>query len=45
MKNPRTDNFAERRQTARDAKKALLEKIKAGKKPDAAKDSGKAERR
>lgn len=37
MKTPRTDNFAERRKTAEEAKKALLEKLKAGRKPEAAK--------
>ena len=38
MKNLRTDNFAERRQTAEAAKKALLEKLKAGRK-DGTKDA------
>lgn len=35
MKSLRTDNFAERRKTAEDAKKALLEKLKAGSKSQA----------
>lgn len=41
MKPPRNDDFAQRRKAASDAKKALLEKLKAGKKGDTAKTGGK----
>lgn len=42
MKPPRNDDYAERRQAASDAKKAMLEKLKAGKSSGASKTGGKA---
>ncbi|WP_196259582.1 DUF6481 family protein [Pelagibacterium limicola] len=43
MKPPRNDDYAERRQSAYDAKKALLDKLKTGKKAGAVKSGAKSD--